>query len=70
MDRALTTIAGLDAEVTRQTEVALKQQTLLERTFALAQQSLERAGAAERGRGLFRRLRERMGGRTPGRTGR
>jgi hypothetical protein len=70
MDRALATVAGLDAEVARQAEVAQKQQTLLERTFALAQQSLERAGAAERGRGLLRRLCERMGGRTPGRTGR
>jgi hypothetical protein len=69
MDRALATVAGLDAEVTRQAELAQKQQTLLERTFTLAQQSLERAGAAEGGRGLFRRLRERMGGRTPGRTG-
>ena len=69
MDRALATIAGLDAEVTRHAEVAQKQQTLLERTFALAQQSLDRAGAAERGRGLFRRLRERMGRRTPARRG-
>jgi hypothetical protein len=63
MDRALATVAGLDAEVTRQAEVALKQQALLDRVFRLAQKSLDRIGAAEGSRGLFRRMRDRMGGR-------
>jgi len=63
MDRALTTVAGLDAEVTRQADVAVKQQALLERVFQLAEQSLGRMGGGEGGRGLFRRLRDRMAGR-------
>ena len=65
MDRALTTAAGLDAEVTRQAEVAVKQQALLERVFHLAEPSLDRIGGREGGRGLLTRLRDRMaGGRT------
>ena len=48
MDRALTTVAGLDAEVTRQAEVAVKQQALLERLFQLAEISLDRIGGARR----------------------
>lgn len=63
VDRALATVAGLDAEVTRQAEVALKQQALLDRVFRLAQKSLDRIGAAEGRRGLFRRMRDRVGGR-------
>ena len=38
-------MTGLDAEVTRQTDVALKQRALLERLFALAEKSLERVCA-------------------------
>ena len=60
MDRALTTVAGLDAEVTRQADVAVKQQALLARLFQLAEISLDRIGGGEGGRGLFRRLRNRM----------
>jgi|HubBroStandDraft_6_1064221.scaffolds.fasta_scaffold670566_1 hypothetical protein len=63
MDRALTTAAGLDAEVTRQKEVAAKQQALLERVFHLAEQTLDRIGGRDGGRGLLRRLRDRMAGR-------
>jgi excisionase family DNA binding protein len=63
LDRALATVAGLDAEVTRQSEVAIKQQALLERTFALVQRSLDRIGSSGTAPGLFRRLRDRMGGR-------
>ena len=63
MDRALTTVAGLDAELTRRAEVAVKQQALLERVFHLAEHSLDRIGGREGGRGLLRRLRDRMAGR-------
>lgn len=63
MDRALTTVAGLDAEVTRQKEVAVKQQALLERVFHLAEESLDRIGGRDGGRGLLRRLRDRIAGR-------
>lgn len=65
LDRALSTVAGLDAEVTRQSDAAMKQQALLERTFALAQRSLDRIGSSGTGPGLFRRLRDRMGGQAP-----
>jgi excisionase family DNA binding protein len=60
MDRALTTVAGLDAEVTRQRAVTDKQQALLERLFALAHENLDRLLAAPR-RGLFGRIRARVG---------
>jgi excisionase family DNA binding protein len=63
MDRALTTAAGLDAEVTRHAEVAVKQQALLERVFHLAEVSLDRIGGRAGGRGLLTRLRDRMTGR-------
>jgi excisionase family DNA binding protein len=63
MDRALTTAAGLEAEVTRQAEVAVKQQALLERVFHLAEVSLDRIGGRAGGRGLLTRLRDRMTGR-------
>jgi excisionase family DNA binding protein len=63
MDRALTTVAGLDAEATRQKDVAGKQQALLERVFQLAEQSLDRIGGRDGGRGLLRRLRDRIAGR-------
>jgi excisionase family DNA binding protein len=70
MDRALTTVVGLDAEVTRQAEVAVKQRALLERVFQLAEQSLDRIVTRESGLGLFRRLRDRMAARRPGRANR
>ncbi|HEX9170711.1 MAG TPA: hypothetical protein VF886_17590 [Roseiarcus sp.] len=60
MNRALTTVAGLDAEVTRQADVVVKQQALLARLFQLAEISLDRIGGGESGRGLFRRLRNRI----------
>ena len=63
MDRALTTAAGLDAEGTRRAEVAVKQQALLERVFHLAEQSLDRIGGRQGGRGSLRHLRDRMAGR-------
>lgn len=60
MDRALATVAGLDAEVTRRGEVAVKQQALLARVLQLAETSLERIGGAVSSRGSFRRLLGRM----------
>jgi excisionase family DNA binding protein len=63
MDRALTTVAGLDAELIRQKDVAVKQQALLERVFHLAEQTLDRIGGGDGGRGLLRRLRDRIAGR-------
>jgi hypothetical protein len=66
MDRALTTVAGLDAEVTRQAEVAVEQQALLARVLQLAEASLDRISGPESGRGLFRRLRARMSRRPNG----
>jgi excisionase family DNA binding protein len=64
MDRALTTVAGLDAEVTRGRAVTDKQQAFIERLFTLAQENLDRLLAAPR-RGLFGRIRARVG-RAPG----
>ena len=66
MDRALTTVAGLDAEVARRGEVAVKQRALLARVLQLAETSLDRIGGSESGRGLFRRLRDRMSKRPNG----
>jgi excisionase family DNA binding protein len=66
MDRALTTVAGLDAEVTRQRAVTDKQQAFIERLFALAQENLDRLLAAPR-RGLFGRIRGRVGRAPDGR---
>lgn len=59
MDRALDTVAGLDAEVARGRETAQRQRALLDRVFELARASLDRiAGEAPRG-GWFGRLRGR-----------
>jgi hypothetical protein len=48
----------------------VKQRALLERVFQLAEQSLDRIVTREGGFGLFRRLRDRMAGRRPGRANR
>ena len=61
MDRALETVAGLDAEVVRQRETSQRQRALLDRVFELARASLDRI-AGESPRGWFGRMR----GRRPG----
>ena len=67
IDRALTTMGGLEAELKRQSEVAERQKGLLERLFVLANASLERfAGSEARGRGLLVRLRDRLSGNRGG----
>jgi hypothetical protein len=63
LDRALTTIAGLESELQRQAGLAERQKGLFERLFALADASLERFEKSEgRSRGLIDRLRSRFAG--------
>ena len=67
VDRALTTMGGLDAELQRQGAVVERQKGLLDRLFALANASLERITKSEaRRRGLIDRLRDRLGGNRSG----
>lgn len=62
VDRALTTIGGLEAEVKRQSEITERQKGLLDRLFLLANASLDRfTRSGARGRGLLDRLRDRLG---------
>jgi hypothetical protein len=63
LDRALTTISGLESELQRQAGLAERQKGLFERLFALADASLERFEKSEgRSRGLIDRLRGRLAG--------
>ncbi len=58
MQRALDTVAGLDAEVARQRETSEKQRALLDRVFEIARASLDRL-SPQTPRGWFDRLRGR-----------
>ena len=62
VDRALETAATLDAEVSRQSELARKHHALLERLFALAQASVERMSGGGGPGGLLSRIRSRLAG--------
>jgi hypothetical protein len=67
VDRALTAMGGLEAELKRRDEVVERQKGLLERLFALANTRLERFAKSEpRGGGLLDRLRDRLGGNRSG----
>ncbi len=59
MERALDTVAGLDAEVTRQRETSQKQRALLDRVFELARVSLDRLAGEGPRAGWLERLRGR-----------
>ena len=59
MERALGTVAGLDAEVSRQRETSEKQRALLDRLFEIARASLDRLGGEGPRGGWLNRLRGR-----------
>jgi hypothetical protein len=62
MDRALSTVGALDAEVARQSELMRKHHALIERLFALAQASVERMSGGRRVGGVLSRIRSRLSG--------
>ena len=62
MDRALETVAGLDAEVERGRETSQRQRALLDRVFEVARVSLDRIGGEGRASGWLGRILGRRAG--------
>jgi hypothetical protein len=69
LDRAFATIAGLEDEVKRQADVEVRQKSLLDRLFAIANARIEQFSATDaHGRGLLTRIRGRITGSRRGGT--